>query len=141
MIGKIFSIQRLCPCDGDGIRTVVFFKGCPLRCQWCQNPEGLEINEPCEEYSEQELLQEVIKDKNYFKNSNGGVTLSGGELLCQADFVVSFSKLCKQNEINVTIETSGYADKDIFKKVCLSVDEVLFDLKVLSEEDFFNYTK
>ena len=95
--GRIFNIQRFSIHDGPGIRTIVFFKGCFMRCAWCCNPESQnkEIETIIEKGKEKtvgkdvtvfDIMPEILADMPYYKRSKGGVTLSGGEVLCQADF-------------------------------------------------------
>ena len=95
--GRIFDIQRYSIHDGPGIRTIVFLKGCVLRCRWCCNPESQEYQIQNmtiggktkvvgEDVTVEEVMKEVLKDMNYYHRSGGGVTLSGGESLCQPEF-------------------------------------------------------
>ena len=95
--GRIFNIQRFSIHDGPGVRTIVFLKGCVLRCRWCCNPESQshEIETMIsdgktktvgQDITVREVMQEVIRDMPYYRRSGGGLTLSGGECLCQADF-------------------------------------------------------
>lgn len=146
--GLVFNIQRYSLNDGDGIRTIVFFKGCPLRCPWCSNPESqkMEIefmknrqdNSKLKEvgkwYSVEELVKEVLKDEIFFNSSGGGVTLSGGEILMQSEFILEFLKELKEYSINVTIETSGYGNSKSFEKILPYVDTVLYDLKIVDNK-------
>ena len=187
MLGIIFNIERFAIHDGPGIRTVVFLKGCPLRCIWCANPEGQKA-EPeilfderkcdecglcidacslnsikkvdekilidreicnvcgncvniCKKYgtealsiigqwvSVQEVLSEVEKDRLFYENSGGGITLSGGEPLSQPRFVLELLKECKKELLHTAIETSGYAPTRIFRRILKFVDLVLLDIK------------
>lgn len=193
---KIFDIQRFCLFDGDGIRTTVFFKGCPLRCEWCCNPESqkfepellikqspecanckkcLEICEKgavtltdkgisvdmqkcgycgkCEdlcafnrlkvagrEYTVDDILAVIMKDKDYYDDSNGGVTLSGGEVCAQGEFVIELIERLKKENINVMIETCGYANSDTMKKIASLVDRIYFDIKLMDEKQHEKYT-
>ncbi|CAM3201853.1 glycyl-radical enzyme activating protein [Streptobacillus felis] len=148
MKGLIFNIQRFSLNDGEGIRTIVFFKGCPLLCPWCSNPESqsFKIEKMKDKNNEgkyktvgkyyqiDELLKEVLKDEIFFNTSGGGVTLSGGEILSQADFVVEFLKKLKENDINTAIETCGFGNTEQFKKILRYTDTVLFDLKIMDNE-------
>ena len=150
--GIITDIKRASFHDGPGCRTIVFLKGCPLRCKWCHNPEAISpiteilyYPEKCigcnlcddgcfsgarvicgKEMNSQELLDEIILDLPYFKNG-GGVTFSGGEPLMQREYLLEVIKLCKHKQINVAIETSMiYFDEEIFALT----DYVLADFKI-----------
>ncbi len=184
--GLIFSIQRFSIQDGPGIRSTVFFKGCPLSCKWCSNPESQQ-NEPelmhrfqnCQKcracievcptnaiaYTDQqvkidrklcdncfdcidvccsgalettgqyvsldEVIDEVCRDELYYRNSEGGVTLSGGEPLMQAEFALELLKRLKSRSIDTTIDTCGHAPWSVFESVLPFTDRFLFDLKQL----------
>jgi pyruvate formate lyase activating enzyme len=189
--GIIFDIQRYSIHDGPGIRTVVFLKGCPLRCLWCCNPESqltnpqlsfiqskcigcLECIKICpnkairfdkekgflidyklcdmcgrcsdvcypgarviigKKMSVDEVIAEVIRDKSFYNRSNGGVTLSGGEVLLQWGFAKEILKKCKELNINTAIETCGYCKWEYFTEVLEYVDLVLYDLKHLDSAE------
>lgn len=136
----IFNIQRFSIHDGPGIRTTVFFQGCPLQCVWCHNPEGipeyLESQHPEEskskikKYAATALLDELMKDKAYYDESGGGVTFSGGEPLMQSEFLFHMLKLLRDEGVHTTVDTSGYAPGDVFDKICREADLILFDLKL-----------
>ena len=181
----IVDIKRNALDDGPGIRTLIFFKGCPLSCVWCQNPEAkspfMELyfdKEMCVEcgkcleicvqnaikfdnkyridrslcnlcgicidvcpnkalkfvgknYTIEELMKIILKDKVFYDNSGGGVTLSGGEPLYHIDFVHNLLKELKKEEIHVCIETCGFYNKNQFEKLILPyVDLIYFDLKL-----------
>ena len=148
MQGNIINITRYCTDDGPGIRTTVFLKGCPLRCIWCHNPESQEYQ--VEQYisgeiigrsiSAQEVLEEVVKDKVFYDVSGGGVTVSGGEPLFQPLFTAEILRLCKENGIHTAMETSGYADQQVFLKVLEYCDLVLFDIKETDNEKHRRFT-
>jgi pyruvate formate lyase activating enzyme len=180
----VFDIQRYSVHDGPGIRTVVFFKGCPLRCRWCQNPEALKrlpeigfVAERCiscrnceeaceeaaivrgpkridrtrctvcgacvetchaealrmigEEFGEEELFEEVSKDRPFYEDSGGGITLSGGEALLQIDFVERFCARCRKEGLSVTVETCGAVPFDSFQRILPFVDLILYDVKAI----------
>lgn len=184
--GIIFNIQRYSIHDGPGIRTTVFFKGCPLECFWCQNPESQRRKpeifldqencthcgrcvsvcptgasalkdghsaierhkcEGCGDCVENcpndartligkyvtvdEVIHEVIRDKKYYDNSGGGVTLSGGEPLYQPEFAQSILKSCKQAGLHTAIETCGYAPWPTMEKLLECTDLVLYDIKCI----------
>ena len=97
MEAKIFNIQKFSLHDGPGIRTCIFFSGCNLRCKWCANPECFSSINDANIYNEHDLLSEVLKDEMFYKKSGGGVTLTGGEIFLQFDFIKSFCKLLKNN--------------------------------------------
>lgn len=157
---RIFNIQRYSLNDGRGIRTVVFFKGCPHSCPWCANPESISgkvetvrrmskcLRCPtCENDADEcpsgamerigrdvsfsELEKEVLKDEVFFRASGGGVTLSGGEVLMQAAFAAKFLHRMKALGIRTAIETAGDAAPDKVLAVARQCDEVLFDLKIM----------
>ena len=189
MQGKIFEIKRFAVHDGDGIRTTVFLKGCPLKCVWCHNPEGIGFEkqlsyyehkcvgcgacaevcpegvhtfengihkvdrEKCkacgrceavclsqalklygEEISVDELLPLLLEDREFYENSNGGVTLSGGECLMQADFCAELLKRLKENGIHTAVDTCGFVPKEAIDKVMPYTDIFLYDLKAFDEE-------
>ena len=184
MKANIFEIKRFAVHDGDGIRTTVFFKGCPLRCVWCHNPEGLvakpqlafykhkcigcgecvavcptkahgifngthvferdscigcgKCADVClgdaltlygREMSEDELLEAVLEDREFYENSGGGVTLSGGECLMQADFCAAFLKRLKEQGINTAVDTCGLVPRESLDKVIPYTDRFLYDIK------------
>lgn len=181
--GIIFDISRFCLNDGPGIRTTVFLKGCPLRCQWCHNPESqnskpeilyarqLCVNcgacvsvcpSGCHDLKEkhifnrtdcigcgvcatncpaaalrlvgrlctaEEVIEEVLRDKVYYEESGGGITVSGGEPMMQVDFLEKFLCLAKQIGIHTCIETCGFAPKKTFARIAPLTDCFLFDWK------------
>ena len=157
---RIFNIQRYSLNDGVGIRTLVFFKGCPLHCPWCSNPESRSRDaifvrrearcihcaqcaqdvDECpsgayqrmgDDYTQQSLIAEVMKDEVFFRVSGGGVTLSGGEVLSQAEFATRFLRTLKSLGVATAIETSGHGNKDALLEMARSCDEVLYDFKIM----------
>ena len=189
MKANIFEIKRFAVHDGDGIRTTVFFKGCPLRCVWCHNPEGLVLKPQLAYYihkcigcgecvsvcptnahgivngkhifdraacigcgkcadiclgnalmlygremNEDELIEAVLEDREFYENSGGGVTLSGGECLMQADFCASFLKKLKELGINTAVDTCGYVPKESLDKVIPYTDKFLYDIKAVDND-------
>lgn len=186
MKGIITNIKRMAVHDGAGLRTTIFFKGCPMRCIWCHNPESLRFEpevgffahkciacgscmaacaggalkekdsfeaDKCihcyqcidvcptsarvlygEEWEAKALAQKVLQDKTFFKNSGGGVTLSGGECLCQIDFAEELAKIFFEEGISVDIDTCGYVDFKVFERIIPYVDEFLYDIKAMDPE-------
>lgn len=138
----IFNIQKFSIHDGPGIRTVVFFKGCPLRCYWCSNPES-QAGEPEKMWDTQrkdyttvgeyktmeEIIDEVMKDEPFYEESGGGVTLSGGEVLYQAEFATELLRQLKEKGIHTASETTGFAKKEVFANYIQQVDLLYFDVK------------
>lgn len=186
---RIFEIKRFAVHDGDGIRTTVFLKGCPLKCVWCHNPEGISFRpqlayylgkcigcEECvtactqnahtfdnglhvfdrnlcsacgkcedaclgqavkcygSEMSIEELLPSLLEDKAFYDNSGGGVTLSGGECLMQADFCAELLKELKNMNIHTAVDTCGFVPRENIDKVIPYTDIFLYDLKAFDEE-------
>lgn len=191
----VTDIQRFCLSDGPGIRTVVFFKGCNLRCTWCHNPETLSFDkdlmfypakcigcgkcfsacpsgahkvvdgkhvidrELCtncgacaavcyaealvmsgKEMSVEDIMAQVRQDKPYYETSGGGVTLSGGEVLCHLPFAIELAKACKAEGISVAIETNLSLPYEQIKPLLDEVDVVMADLKLFDEEAHERYT-
>lgn len=184
MQATIFNIQKFCLHDGPGIRTTLFFKGCPLHCLWCANPESqlfikqitynerncrlcqkcihkcnkhalsnennlikidfhkcnqcLECVSECEydalkiEGYQQDIdtiILELLKDKDFYEESNGGVTFSGGEVLYHIEAASEIAKRLKEENIHIAIETTGYRDSQLFKEFIENIDLLLFDFK------------
>lgn len=161
MNGILFNVQRYSIHDGGGIRTLIFFKGCPLTCPWCSNPEsrkmGIQVEKAdkgfirgtyCKRYNKDdesimtigenvtldEVIKQVEKDRVFYKTSKGGVTLSGGEVLTQSHFAIELAKELKKLGINIAIETSGMGNSQELLKLAKYVDTVLYDLKIIEEE-------
>lgn len=139
----IFDYQRFTINDGPGIRTMVYFKGCPLRCPWCHNPESLEYhievaNDKSEIYgfyaTPQEIANYCLKDIDYYRNSGGGVTFTGGEAIMQVDHLVAIAKILKKSNIHLTLETSGFAPINEYRKILPYLDLLLIDHKAVPEE-------
>ena len=193
--GKIFDIKNFAVHDGPGIRTTVFFKGCPLNCHWCHNPEGIDSSEDlfyydskcigcwncidvcpldaiskegtkikidralCDvcgecvkgcpttalqiagkEVTVEHVMEEIRKSTIYHDTSQGGVTLSGGEPFQQFDFMRRLIERCKEEDIHVTVDTSGFVDKEKLNSIKDKVDLFLFDLKIMDDEKHREYT-
>lgn len=182
--GVVFNIQKFSVNDGPGIRTVVFFKGCPMHCRWCSNPEsqlseiqilwdqkkcigchrcidvcpskaismiqdhirvhaekcigcrqcvlecpGKALKSEGEAKTVQEVLNVVLQDKDFYEESGGGITLSGGEFLSQPEFAAELLLASKENGLHTCCETTGFADPEIFNSVIEHLDSILFDMK------------
>ena len=187
--GKVFEIKRFAVHDGDGIRTTLFLKGCPLRCLWCHNPEGLsakaelaylphkcigcgECAEACKngahilsdgshvflrencigcgkceevclggaltlygkEMTVDEVLPKLLEDREFYESSDGGVTISGGECLLQADFCRELLRELKAAGINTATDTCGFVSREALDKVIPYTDTFLYDLKAYDED-------
>lgn len=132
MIGRIHSFQSLGTVDGPGVRFVVFMQGCPLRCGCCHNPDTWEFSGG-EQYTPHEVLKRIVRFKEYF-GSTGGVTVSGGEPLLQAEFVKELFELCHKNGINTCLDTSGCLLDGSVKELLKVSDRVLLDIKYTNEE-------
>ena len=188
MKAVISDLKHFAVHDGDGIRTTVFFKGCPLKCVWCHNPEGIgfkpelayhenkcigcmecaavcptgahgtgDLHEfdrekcigcgACEEaclggalkfygrsVTVEELLPSLLEDKAFYDNSGGGVTLSGGECLMQADFCTELLRALKEKGIHTAVDTCGFVSRESLDKVIPYTDIFLYDLKAFDED-------
>lgn len=192
----VVDIKRNSLDDGPGIRSVVFFKGCPLTCVWCQNPETCSRAQEivyeaencigCQEcmksckygainirpdgaypidakkciqcgdctdacitktlrfvgkhYTVNELVKYLLRDRVFYKNSGGGVTLSGGEPSLNMEYVSELAARLKEEGIHICIETCGAYPREKFEKLLLPyLDLVFFDIKIFDEEDHRKY--
>lgn len=149
MNGTIFNIQRFCTKDGSGIRTTVFLKGCPLHCAWCHNPEAqnacvelmTEPDEQCGYFvTADEVLGDVLKDKLFYDNSGGGLTLSGGEPFYQAEFCFELLVAAKTHGLHTCVETCGFTSNDNIRCGAELIDLFLFDFKHSDPELHKQYT-
>ena len=189
MKGLISDIKRFAVHDGDGIRTTVFFKGCPLKCVWCHNPEGIDFKPQIAYYSNKcigcgecveicpnkahklenrvhtfnrdlcvgcgkcadvclgnaltfygksvtvsELMPLLLEDREFYENSGGGVTLSGGECLMQADFCTDLLKQLKKENIHTAVDTCGFVPRTAIDKVIDYTDIFLYDMKAFDRD-------
>lgn len=189
MKAKIFDVKRFAVHDGDGIRTTVFFKGCPLKCVWCHNPEGIGYKPQLAYYKNKcvscgecvnicyqnahslknglhifqrenciscgkcvstclsealtiygkdvtidELMPLLLEDKAFYKTSGGGITLSGGECLSQANFCAELLKKLKVENIHTAVDTCGFVSKEAISKVIPYTDIFLYDIKAIDED-------
>lgn len=149
--GRIFNIQRFSLHDGPGIRTIVFFKGCYMRCAWCCNPESQskEIETIIEKGKSKtvgydvcvsDIMPEILSDLPYYKRSQGGVTLSGGEVLCQADFARELLIACKGEGLHTAIESAASAPFSEIEKLLPHLDLYLMDIKHMDSAKHKEYT-
>lgn len=188
MTAPVFNIYKGTTTDGPGMRDTVFLKGCPLSCEWCHNPEGMDfknsvwyekklcigcgecikacnnnsifqkdgkilinydscmncfycadvcpteaISKIAQEYTPDELLSVILKDKEYFDTSGGGVTLSGGEATAYPDFSREFFRTAKKHGINTALDTCGYCNTKELEKILKFTDIILYDLKCIDD--------
>lgn len=149
--GRIFDIQKFSIHDGPGIRTIVFLKGCYLRCRWCCNPESqeydiqtMEVNGKPKiigrDVTVEEVMAEVVKDIPYYRRSGGGLTLSGGEALCQPDFAAALLKACKEYGINTAMESTAFSDYSVIERYLPWLDVYLMDIKHMDSVKHEEYT-
>ena len=149
--GRIFDIQRFSVHDGPGIRTIVFLKGCRLRCRWCCNPESQSYEIEQMELSGKvktvgrdvtagEIISEVERDTIYYKRSGGGLTLSGGESLAQPDFAEALLALAHSHSINTAMESTGFADFADIARILPHLDLYLMDIKHMDSEKHKAFT-
>ncbi len=132
--GRVHSIQSLGTVDGPGVRFVVFMQGCNLRCKCCHNPDTWDLSLGTE-YTAQDLVLKAVRYKEYFGN-NGGITVSGGEPLLQAEFVKELFLLSHQNGINTCLDTSGCLLNDDVKALLSVCDRVLLDIKYTTDDSY-----
>jgi len=144
--GMVLRIERGSVYDGDGFRTVVFLKGCPLRCLWCSTPESQSFKiEHAKNIvygqvlSVEDVMKEIRKDSCCYFHSGGGLTISGGEMLAQPDFSRELLKAAWEECINTAIETTFYAPWNVVGSILPYVDTAFVDLKVFSYEQHQKY--
>ena len=149
--GRIFDIQKFSVHDGPGIRTIVFLKGCALRCRWCCNPESQsheieEMHTPNgnkivgKDVTVGEIIEEVLKDRAYYRRSGGGLTLSGGESLLQKDFAYALLSAAKENGLTTAIESTGFAPYETIEKLLPVIDVFLMDIKHIDSAKHKEFT-
>lgn len=149
--GRIFDIQRFSIHDGPGIRTIIFLKGCRLRCRWCCNPESQEYEIQTmtvqgkpkligRDVTVEEVMEEIKKDHTYYRRSGGGVTLSGGEALLQPEFAVELLKTCQEFGISTAIESTGFTSFDVIKQYLPYIDYFLMDIKHINSKKHEEFT-
>lgn len=140
MIGKIHSVETFGTVDGPGIRFVVFMQGCTLKCKYCHNRDTWNVHSG-KEMSSSELIKEILKYKSYMDNSGGGVTVSGGEPLVQAEFVAELFKELKELGIHTALDTAGSLPiSNEIKELLKYTDLVILDIKHINDEKAKNLT-
>jgi len=159
MRGTLFSIKKYAIHDGPGIRVTFFFKGCPLNCWWCHNPEGIapEITEvervdrigdieyrrmekAGKDYSVDNLVDIAIKERVFFEHSGGGVTFSGGEPMMQHEFLKASLAAMREAGIHTVVDTSGMASENQFREIIPLTSLFLYDIKFVDDEKHSRYT-
>ncbi len=150
--GRIFDIQRYSVHDGSGIRTIVFLKGCALRCRWCCNPESqsYDIQEMRlldgttkiigRDVTAKEVLDIVERDRVFYRRSGGGLTLSGGESLCQPEFALALLKGAKDRGLTTAMESMGCAKWETIERILPYLDQYLMDIKHMNPEKHRQFT-
>lgn len=150
--GRIFDIQKYSIHDGPGIRTIVFLKGCALRCRWCCNPESqsfdietMHMEDGTEkimgrDVTVREVMDIVRKDSFYYQRSGGGLTLSGGESLLHPDFAIPLLTVSQMMGINTAIETTGFQRWEIIQEYLKVLDYVLMDIKHMDSAKHKEFT-
>lgn len=137
-IGNIHSFESFGTQDGPGIRFVFFMQGCPLRCLYCHNPDTWNWKTKMQQLSAEEAFAEVRKVKAFIKT--GGVTVSGGEPLLQAEFMLELFKICKEEGVHTCVDTSGFVLNDKVKEVLEYTDLVLLDVKHIDSTKYEKLT-
>lgn len=133
---SIDSIESFSTKDGPGIRTVIFFNGCKLRCLFCHNPETWTMKE--KNITIEEIYNKIINYKDYY-GTNGGVTFSGGEPLLHSDFIIELAKLLKKDNINIALDTAGVGNGN-YEEILKYVDLVILDIKDYRYDGYFKMT-
>jgi len=138
MVPQNYSVN-----DGTGIRTLLFFAGCPLRCKWCANPESytMELKEGfVYAYTVEEILKEIEKQKIFYRFSGGGVTFSGGEAMLQADFLSVLVDKLYDDGVHLAIETSGSFNFEEVEDILAKMDQIFVDIKHMDADTHRYYT-
>ena len=149
--GVVFDIQRFSVNDGPGIRSIVFLKGCPLSCLWCCNPESQEYKIQTmkvlgedkiigRDVTVREMIEEVEKDRAYYYRSGGGMTLSGGECLCQPEFAAALLRAAKERGISTAIESMACAKWETIEMILPYLNTYLMDIKHTNTEKHKKFT-
>ncbi len=143
-MGKVFQLESFGSVDGPGVRFIIFFAGCPLRCKYCHNPDSWNLSDG-KDYTAEQLLDEAESCKSYW-GKKGGITVSGGEPLFQLDFLIELFEKAKARGINTCIDTSGAPFTEDgewftkFKHLMDITDTVLMDIKHIDEDEHVKLT-
>ena len=137
MQASVNSIETFGLVDGSGIRTVIFLNGCMLRCLYCHNPETWQMGN--KNYTVDELVAKILRNKPYFKRNNGGVTFSGGEPLLQVDFLLEICKKLKEEGIHIALDTAGVGVGK-YEEILSLIDLVLLDIKHSNKDGYKKLT-
>ena len=137
MQASVNSIETFGLVDGPGIRTVIFLNGCMLRCLYCHNPETWHMGN--KNYTVDELVAKILRNKPYFKRNNGGVTFSGGEPLLQIDFLLDICKTLKEEGIHIALDTAGVGVGK-YEEILSLIDLVLLDIKHSNKDGYKKLT-
>jgi pyruvate formate lyase activating enzyme len=129
--GLVFHLQHFSVNDGEGVRTTIFMAGCPLRCKWCCNPESWDLKPGASsrEMSVEEIKTEIKRQMVFYRHSGGGITYSGGEPTCQAEFLGGMVNVFYDMGLHQTIETCGYFEWDDVKDILAKIDFIFVDIK------------
>lgn len=149
--GRIFNTQRFSTHDGPGVRTIIFLKGCFLRCRWCCNPESQRYDIETmvsngketvvgRDVTVKEVMDIIMQDLPYYRRSGGGVTLSGGEALAQPDFTEALLRACKEANIHTAIETTACVDYSVIERILPYMDLFLMDIKHMDSDKHQRFT-
>lgn len=130
--GYIHSTESMGTVDGPGIRFVIFTQGCPLRCQYCHNPDTWKLKQG-KKVKTEELMKKIKKIKPYIDRSGGGITISGGEPTMQLNFTLELLKAAKKEGLHTALDTSGFVAENKFKKLLPYLDLVLLDIKTMDD--------
>lgn len=135
MGGYIMQLQNFSVNDGEGIRTIIFMAGCPLRCAWCANPEGQTMQNPMTRWAEtDEILAEIRRQSIFYRFSGGGVTFSGGEATFQPEFLRELTDALYDEGFDLAIETCGQFDFEALAPVLEKMNLIFIDLKHIDSE-------
>jgi len=140
---NVFSVKKFAVHDGPGIRTTVFLSGCPLHCPWCHNPESqgeYDIGSADNFRNIDELIKIIEKDRAFYDESGGGVTISGGEPLVQYNFLLKFLQRLQNIDIQTALDTTGFIDTEKFRTIASFTDLFLYDIKIMDEEKHKKFT-